>query len=117
MKQRKAERLTGCEIRRIGGASAKVSYGAYDADGNLVAEATHAIEDLALEFLVKKVYQVHSVQALKDNNWRCARCRGAMRLQIHHRRYRSHGGTHRVENLEPVCAGCHKVIHRLERSK
>jgi hypothetical protein len=35
MKQRKAERLTGCEIRRIGGASGKVSYGAYDGDGKL----------------------------------------------------------------------------------
>jgi rRNA maturation endonuclease Nob1 len=117
MKLRKAERLTGCEIRRIAGTSAKVRYGAYDGDGEFVAEATHAIEDLALEFLVKKVYQVHSVQALKDNNWRCARCRGATRLQIHHREYRSHGGTHRVENFEPVCAGCHKIIHRLERSK
>jgi hypothetical protein len=72
MKLRKAERMPGGEIRRIGGASAKVSYGAYDGDGELVAEATNAIEDLALEFLVKNVYQVHSVQALKDNNWRCA---------------------------------------------
>ena len=48
MKLRKAERLTGCEIRRIGGASAKVSYGAYDSGGQLVAEATHLIDDLAL---------------------------------------------------------------------
>ena len=38
MKLRKAERLTGCEIRRIGGASAKVSYGAYDSGGQLVSE-------------------------------------------------------------------------------
>ena len=28
--------------------------------------------------------------------------------EIHHRKYRSHGGTHRVANLEPVCRDCHK---------
>jgi hypothetical protein len=54
---------------------------------------------------------------LKQHDWRCARCRRPCRLQIHHRRYRSHGGTHRVENLEPVCWDCHKIIHKLERSK
>jgi hypothetical protein len=26
------------------------------------------------------------------------------------------GGTHRIENLEPVCWNCQKVIQRLERS-
>ncbi len=117
MKQRRAERLTGYEIRRMGGDFGRVSYGAYASDGRLVADATHLIDDLALDLLVKKVLQIHSVQALEQCKWRCARCRGALRLQIHHRRYRSHGGTHRLENLEPVCAGCHKVIHRLERSK
>lgn len=25
--------------------------------------------------------------------------------------------THRVENLEPVCRDCHKLIHRTERSQ
>jgi hypothetical protein len=24
---------------------------------------------------------------------------------------------HRVENLEPVCSDCHKIINKLERSK
>ena len=37
-------------------------------------------------------------------------------LEIHHREYRAHGGTHRTENLEPVCRDCHKLIHRTERS-
>jgi uncharacterized protein YjcR len=49
--------------------------------------------------------------------WRCSRCRKTKRLQIHHRQYRSHGGTHRIENLEPVCSDCHRLIHKLERSK
>jgi 5-methylcytosine-specific restriction endonuclease McrA len=32
-------------------------------------------------------------------------------LQIHHRKFRSRGGTHRPENLEPVCWECHRRIH------
>ncbi len=42
MKQRRAERLTGYEIRQIGGSYGRVSYGAYDSAGRLVAEATQA---------------------------------------------------------------------------
>ena len=32
-------------------------------------------------------------------------------------RYRSHAGTHLVENLEPVCWDCHRVIRETERSE
>jgi 5-methylcytosine-specific restriction endonuclease McrA len=47
----------------------------------------------------------------------CARCQFRRPLQIHHRKYRSHGGTHQVENLEPVCWDCHRLIHETERSE
>jgi hypothetical protein len=27
------------------------------------------------------------------------------------------GGTHRIENLEPLCWDCHHLIHKVERSQ
>ena len=115
MTTRRAERLTGYEVRRLATENGKVSYGAFAGD-EVIAQGTHLIDELALDSLVRKVYQLHCNEALKLHGWRCARCRSSRRLQIHHRRFRSHGGTHRIENLEPVCWDCHKVIHRLERS-
>jgi len=116
MTKKRAERLTGYEIRQLDRPSGMVTFGAFSGE-EMVTEATHRIEELALDILVREVYKLHSIEVLKRHEWRCARCRGNRRLQIHHRRYRSHGGTHQVENLEPVCSDCHKVIHRLERSK
>ena len=46
--------------------------------------------------------------------WRFTRGKKSGRLEVHHRKYRSHGGTHRGENLQP---DCHKLIHRQERSQ
>jgi hypothetical protein len=116
MTAKRAERLTGYEIRKMAEKTGKVTYGAFQ-DDELVASGTHRIDELALRVLVKEIYKLHAVNVLKQHNWRCARCGGPWRLQIHHRQYRSHGGTHRVENLEPVCSDCHKIIHKLERSK
>ena len=115
MTKRKAERLTGYEIRSVGANDGKVAYGAFRAE-ELVTVAEHATEDLALDVLVREVYKLNSLEVLKQHGWRCARCRSARRLQIHHRRYRSHGGSHQIDNLEPVCRDCHKLIHRQERS-
>ena len=116
MTQKRAERLTGYEVRLLSNDSGRVRLGAFDG-GTLVAEASGVVEWLALENLVERVYQIHSRRALERCEWRCARCRRANRLQIHHRRYRSHGGTHEVDNLEPVCWQCHRLIHQIERSQ
>ena len=118
MTKTRAERLIGCEVRRLEEAHAQsyVAYGAFR-DNELIAEATHLTDDLALQILVRRIYEIHSLEAIKQHGWRCARCRRVRRLQIHHRKYRSHGGTHQVENLEPVCWDCHKMIHQTERSR
>jgi hypothetical protein len=44
-----------------------------------------------------------AAMAVQQYGWRCARCRSSRWLEIHHRKYRSHSGTHRTENLKPVC--------------
>jgi 5-methylcytosine-specific restriction endonuclease McrA len=116
MTKKRAERLTGYEIRSVGENGGKMTYGAFRGD-ELVIAAGHVTEDLALEALVREVYKLTSLEVLKQHGWRCARCHGARRLHIHHRRYRSHGGTHQADNLEPVCWDCHNMIHKLERSK
>ena len=116
MTQRRAARLTGYEIRLLPTHKGRVRFGAFD-NGKLVAEASGLADWVALENLVERVYQIHSRLALERSGWRCARCRRAHRLHIHHRRYRSHGGTHEVKNLEPLCWNCHRLIHQIERSQ
>ena len=116
MTKRKAERLTGYEVRRMPTRDSVFRYGAFLGEDLMVA-SEHRKEGVALTLLVNRVYQMHSRRVLEQHGWRCARCGRTYLLQIHHRRFRSHGGTHRQENLEPVCGFCHSRIHAHERSK
>ena len=116
MTKKRAERLTGYEVRELRAERGMVTVGAFDGN-RLVIKARGEIEWIALEHLVKGIYRMHSRKALEQHGWRCARCRRNRPLQIHHRRYRSHGGTHCIENLEPVCWDCHRLIHHKERSR
>ena len=115
MTKQRAEHLTGYEIRRLSTAVSPVTVGAFHGE-DLVATAKSLTERLALRDLVARIYREHCFTALKQTGGRCSRCGMPKRLQIHHRRYRSHGGTHEVANLEPVCWDCHQMIHEIERS-
>src|ERR1700722_4507591 len=103
---KRAERLTGYEIRELPIEHGQVTLGAFDG-AELVLKASGRVEWTALKVLVQRVYTLHSRLALQRHDWLCARCRSRRPLQIHHRKYRSHGGTHKVDNLEPVCWDCH----------
>lgn len=118
MTLKRAAHLTGYEIRRVSTSATggRVRFAAFDG-AEEVAEADGPVEWLALDALVSKVLRIHSRRALERSGWRCARCKRRQGLQIHHRRYRSHGGTHEVQNLEPVCWQCHRMIHECERSR
>jgi hypothetical protein len=116
MTKRRAERLTGYEIRELPPERGMCTVGAFDGD-KLIVKAVGRADFVAFQALVNGVYFVHSRKAMEQHGWRCARCRASRHLEIHHRKYRSHGGTHRIENLEPVCRDCHKLIHRQERSQ
>ena len=107
MTKRKAEVLTGYEVRPIPNEKSGFRFGAFSGD-DLIVEAEHRSERVALVWLVNAVYQLHSHRVLERHGWRCVHCGGGYRLQIHHRKFRSHGGTHRPENLEPVCGDCHR---------
>jgi hypothetical protein len=113
---KRAERLTGYEVRELPPERGSYTVGAFDGE-RLVVTGVGRADFIALQALVNGVYFFNSRKAMEQHGWRCARCRSSRRLEIHHRKYRSHGGTHRVENLEPVCRDCHKLIHREERSQ
>ena len=113
---KRAERLTGYQIRELSLERGQVTLGAFDGT-EMVVKASGRVEWLALKALVHLVYIRHSRIAIERHEGRCARCRSRRPLQIHHRKYRSHGGTHQVNNLEPVCWDCHRVIHERERSQ
>ena len=116
MTKKRAERLTGYEIRELPPENGLFNVGAFQGE-ELVVKAKGRSDFIALRALVHGVYFMHSRKAMEQHGWRCARCRLSRRLEIHHRKYRSHGGTHRVENLEPLCRDCHKLVHRQERSQ
>ena len=116
MTRKRAERLTGYQIIELPPEHGFVTVGAFEG-GNLIVKALGRAEWIALNTLVDRVYMLHSRIVLQTHGYRCARCQSGRQLQIHHRKYRSHGGTHRIDNLEPVCWDCHRAIHRLERSK
>jgi hypothetical protein len=116
MTKKRAERLTGYEVREIKAERGTVTLGAFDGN-RLIIKARGEVEWIALEHLVNGIYRLHSRKALEQHGWRCARCKRNRPLQVHHRRYRSHGGTHRIENLQPVCWDCHRLIHRREHSR
>ena len=116
MTRKRAERLTGYEIRELPSERGLVIVGAFQGP-DLVAKGSGRVEWMALRAVVDRVYSLHSILALKQHDGRCARCQSRRPLHIHHRRYRSHGGTHRLENLEPVCWDCHRLIHETERSR
>jgi hypothetical protein len=92
MTKRRAERLTGYEVHELPSERGLCTVGAFEGD-KLVAKAVGRGDFLALNALVRSVLFVHSHKAMEQSGWRCARCRSSRRLEIHHRKYRSHGGT------------------------
>ncbi len=109
MTKTRAEFLTGYSIRStwLRGAWRCAAFNG----STLVAEVLDRDERVGLRRLVKLIYAIHCQMALAEHGWRCAYCGRSRPIEIHHKRFRSLGGTHRVENLEPVCWDCHRRIH------
>src|SRR5580698_8630256 len=45
------------------------------------------------------------------DDWKCRRCNSRSNLHPHHLTFRSHGGTHTMENLITLCMTCHRMLH------
>lgn len=50
-------------------------------------------------------------RVLDRDDWRCQRCGGRSRLEVHHIQFRSHQGPDREENLLTLCSDCHRRKH------
>ncbi len=101
MTKRRAERLTGYEIRELPPERGLLTVGAFDGE-KLMVKAVGRADFIALQALVNGVYFFNSREAMKQHGWLCARCRSSRKLRSITRKVpKSHGGTHRVENLEP----------------
>jgi HNH endonuclease len=110
MTRKKAERLLGCSVEVRENPVCSGFYFCY-ADGIGVPGKT---VELALEELVKTVYQVRSRAVFEKSAYRCDICgklNGGNGLQAHHKKFRSHGGTHEAKNLGSRCAMCHERDH------
>lgn len=51
------------------------------------------------------------VAVLAKHQWRCRHCGLFLPLTPHHIVFRSHSGTDNFDNLEPLCAACHRTKH------
>jgi hypothetical protein len=52
---------------------------------------------------------------LERDGYRCVQCGSAERLHVHHRRHWNPDDTdtHEADNLETLCASCHRKAHRM----
>lgn len=85
---------------------------AYEQDGAEYARVPKSrTASQTLSALVEAVYKLRSMEVFARAKYRCERCGRLEPLQIHHRKYRSHGRQDSASNLEAVCMKCHNLEH------
>jgi 5-methylcytosine-specific restriction endonuclease McrA len=62
--------------------------------------------------LRKEDYRELHQQILRRDGWRCQLCGSMQNLEVHHMRFRSHGGDDSEQNLITLCAECHARVHQ-----
>jgi len=60
-------------------------------------------------------YEKLRQQVLRRDSWRCQSCGAMSNLEVHHQRFRSHGGDDGESNLITLCSACHSNLHRASR--
>lgn len=108
MTVKRAESITGYEVRMVAESRSGVAYAAFRADVE-VARASEMKPGETLRLLVEKVYKIHSKIVLEKQKYRCLLCGGRFPLDIDHIKPRSKGRDDRVENLRAICSafyGC-----------
>jgi len=56
-------------------------------------------------------YQRLCRTVFERDGWRCQQCGARNDLHVHHKVFRSHGGTDSADNLILLCACCHRALH------
>jgi len=107
-----ARKMTGYDVRRVQNEHFTWHFQAVDGLGEVIAEGGAQDEKQALGILIGAVYKIHCEIVRRQQQYRCSKCGVIKSLECHHRVYRSHGGTHEIENLEATCNDCHRKIHK-----
>jgi hypothetical protein len=74
MTKKRAERLTGYEVRELPAERGLYTPGAFEGE-RLVVKAVGRADFIAFQALVNGVYFFNSRKAMEQHGWRCARCR------------------------------------------
>jgi hypothetical protein len=117
MTQQRAERIMELEIRNILNIEGvKVHrWGAFN--GQLMLAYVEGYnKSKAMDQLVAVVYRIRSQECLRRAGWKCELCgKTGVPLQVHHKKFRSHGRKDTLENLVACDADCHEREHRMPR--
>jgi 5-methylcytosine-specific restriction endonuclease McrA len=60
-------------------------------------------------------YKTLRQQVLRRDGWRCQSCGTMLKLEVHHKQFRSHSGHDSEENLITLCVYCHEELHSQRR--
>jgi 5-methylcytosine-specific restriction endonuclease McrA len=61
-----------------------------------------------------KVHKKTKLKVLKRDKYTCQCCKnenGFQKLEVHHIRLKSRGGSHHARNLITICNTCHSILH------
>lgn len=57
-------------------------------------------------------YEQLRQEVLRRDGWRCQSCGAMSNLEVHHQKFRGHGGADSEPNLITLCTTCHAEAHR-----
>jgi hypothetical protein len=119
MTQQRAERIMELEIREFDPLNADGSgphgWGAFDGQ-IMVGYIEGYSKSKSMDGLVSLVYRIRSQECLRRAGWKCELCgKTGVPLQVHHKKFRSHGRKDTLENLIACDAACHEREHRMPR--
>lgn len=106
---RKAEKISGCEIR----VTAPGVWSAFE-DGNLRASVKATKEKVAAWLITEEIYRQNRAEAMRRAKFKCENCGGYGPLHAHHKVYRGMAGANRddsVKNILVLCLSCHEGVH------
>lgn len=83
-----------------------------DGEGDVLASGNGATEGKALNDLVEDNWRRVKRLVLDRDKWECVHCGSRSNLQVHHKKFRSHGRVDDPIVLESCCPACHERIHK-----
>lgn len=107
MNKSHCEKMTGCKVVKFG-----PLYELVNNDGDVIFISNNKKERHAYKELHDKYYNMMRFLVFERDEYKCVRCGSGSNLQCHHKKYRSQGGTHMIENNETLCWICHDKEHR-----